>query len=447
MKSSADDRALLERLFQAAVQRVHPSRCIAGNLPEPPPGRTVVVGAGKAAAAMAAAFEQAWTHDLTGLVITRYGHAMPTQRIEVVEASHPVPDQSGLQATQRILALVRALGPDDLVVCLLSGGASALLTAPAEGLDLSGQTCLLSGATSALRATATDGLTLADKQAVTQALLRSGAPIQHMNVVRKHLSGVKGGALARAVAPARLVTLAISDVVGDDPSIIGSGPTVADPSHASDALRLLDQYGIDPPAAVLAHLQARTEVIEPPLSPSDYRLVARPQDALDAAAAMAREVGLDPVMLGDGLEGEARDVACAHGNMARRMLLRDRPSILLSGGELTVTVRGNGVGGPNQEYALALALALDGCKGITALAADTDGLDGNGDAAGAFVSTDSALWTRDHATAPAAALAANNSGTALDALGDLFRPGPTNTNVNDFRAIIVRPPKEPYFAP
>lgn len=423
MNSSADDRALLERLFQAAVERVHPSRCIAGNLPEPPRGRTVVVGAGKAAAAMAAAFEQAWAHDLTGLVITRYGYAMPTKRIEVVEASHPVPDQSGIQATQRILALVRALGPDDLVVCLLSGGASALLTAPVEGLGL------------------------ADKQAVTQALLRSGAPIQHMNVVRKHLSAVKGGALARAVAPARLVTLAISDVVGDDPSIIGSGPTVADPSHASDALRLLDQYGIDPPEAVLAHLQARLEIIEPLPPPSEYRLVARPRDALDAAAAMAQEAGLDPVMLGDGLEGEASDVACAHGDMARRMLLRDRPSILLSGGELTVTVRGNGVGGPNQEYALALALVLDGCMGITALAADTDGLDGNGDAAGAFVSTDSALWSRDHLTDPAAALASNNSGAALDALGDLFRPGPTNTNVNDFRAIIVRPPEEPYFAP
>lgn len=423
MNSSADDRALLERLFQAAVERVHPSRCIAGNLPEAPRGRTVVVGAGKAAAAMAAAFEQAWPHDLTGLVITRYGYAMPTERIEVVEASHPVPDQSGIQATQRILALVRSLGPDDLVVCLLSGGASALLTAPVEGLGL------------------------ADKQAVTQALLRSGAPIQHMNVVRKHLSAIKGGALARAVAPARLVTLAISDVVGDDPSIIGSGPTVADPSHACDALRLLEQYGIDPPAAVLAHLQARLEIIEPPLPQSEYRLVARPRDALDAAAAMAQEAGLEPVMLGDGLEGEASDVACAHGDMARRMLLRDRPSILLSGGELTVTVRGNGVGGPNQEYALALALVLDGCKGITALAADTDGLDGNGDAAGAFVSTNSALWTRDHATDPATALATNNSGVALDALGDLFRPGPTNTNVNDFRAIIVRPPEEPYFAP
>jgi len=429
MSSSADDRALLARLFHAAVARVHPSRCVAGNLPEPPVGRTVVVGAGKAAAAMAAAFEQAWTqthggaHDLTGLVITRYGHALPTDRIEVVEASHPVPDESGIRATRRILQMVRPLGPDDLVVCLLSGGASALLTAPA------------------------DGLTLADKQAVTQALLRSGAPIQHMNAVRKHLSGVKGGALARAVAPARLVTLAISDVVGDDPSVIGSGPTVADPSRATDALRLLDHYGIDAPDAVLSHLRARTETSEPALPANEYHLVARPRDALDAAAAMALAEGLDPIMLGDGLEGEARDVACAHGDLARRMLGRDRPSILLSGGELTVTVRGNGQGGPNQEYALALALVLDGCRGITALAADTDGVDGSGDAAGAFVSTDSALWTRDHATDPATALATNNTGPALDALGDLFRPGPTNTNVNDFRAIIVRPPEEPYLAP
>ncbi|MDF1722023.1 MAG: glycerate kinase [Minwuia sp.] len=423
MTSPADDRALLERLFHVAVARVHPSQCIAGNLPEPPRGRTVVVGAGKAAAAMAAAFEDAWQHDLTGLVITRYGHGIPTDRIEVVEASHPVPDASGIAATRRILQMVRSLGPDDLVVCLLSGGASALLTAPAEGL------------------------TLGDKQAVTQALLRSGAPIQHMNTVRKHLSGVKGGALGRAAAPARLVTLAISDVVGDDPSIIGSGPTVDDPSHAADALALLARYRIAAPEAVMKHLRAAEGTAKPPLPPADYRLVARPQDALDAAAVLARAEGLEPVMLGDGLEGEARDVACAHGDLARRMLLRDRPSILLSGGELTVTVRGDGQGGPNQEYALSLALVLDGCKGITALAADTDGLDGNGDAAGAFVSTDSALWSRDHAADPASALATNNTGPTLDALGDLFRPGPTNTNVNDFRAIIVRPSKEPYLAP
>ena len=447
MSANQSDRALLTRLFHAAVARVHPSRCVPDYLPPPPTGRTVVVGAGKAAAAMARAFEDAWQHDLTGLVITRYGYAMPTQRIEVVEAAHPVPDESGIRATRRILEMVRALGPDDLVVCLLSGGASALLTAPADGLSLAPETCVLTGGTSALRATPTDGLTLADKQAVTQALLRCGAPIQHINTVRKHLSAIKGGALARAVAPARLVTLAISDVVGDDPSIIGSGPTVADPSHASDALALIDHYSIQPPEAVMAHLRARGDVAVPPLPPSDYRLIARPQDALDAAAALAVAEGLSPIMLGDGLEGEARDVACAHGDMARRLLHGDRPRIMLSGGELTVTVRGNGQGGPNQEYALALALVLDGCGGITALAADTDGLDGNGDAAGAFVDTDKPLWNGHHASSPAAQLAANNAGPALDALGDLFRPGPTNTNVNDFRAIIVRPPEEPYLAP
>lgn len=447
MKPKPDDRALLERLFHAAVARVHPSRCIPDYLPDPPRGRTVVVGAGKAAAAMAQAFERAWQHDLTGLVITRYGFAMPTERIEVVEASHPVPDESGVRATQRILDMVRGLGPDDLVVCLLSGGASALLTAPADGLSLSPDTCVLSGGTDALRAAPGTGLTLADKQAVTQALLRCGAPIHHINTVRKHLSAVKGGGLARAVAPARLVTLAISDVVGDDPAIIGSGPTVADPSHASDALALIRQYGLQPPDAVIAHLEAKRDLAAPPLPPPDYRLVARPQDALDVAAALAAEAGLEPIMLGDGLEGEARDVACAHGDMARRLLHRDRPTILLSGGELTVTVRGNGTGGPNQEYALALAMVLDGCGGITALAADTDGLDGSGDAAGGFVDTDRPLPNGHHAGSPAAELAANNAGPALDAIGALFRPGPTNTNVNDFRAIIVRPPEEPYLAP
>lgn len=431
MNAKINDRALLERLFQAAVARVHPSRCVPDHLPEPPKGRTVVVGAGKAAAAMAQAFENAWQHDLTGLVITRYGFAMPTERIEVVEASHPVPDESGIAATRRILEMVRGLGPDDLVVCLLSGGASALLTAPADGL----------------RAAPAKGLTLADKQAVTQALLRCGAPIQHINTVRKHLSAVKGGGLTRAAAPARLVTLAISDVVGDDPAIIGSGPTVPDSSHASDALELIAHYDIHPPEAVMAHLRARLDVTAPPMPATDYRLIARPQDALDIAAALAVAEGLEPVMLGDGLEGEARDVACAHGDMARRLLHRDRPSILLSGGELTVTVKGDGQGGPNQEYALSLALVLDGCGGITALAADTDGLDGNGDAAGAFVDTDKPLWNGHHGSNPAAELAANNAGPALDALGALFRPGPTNTNVNDFRAIIVRPPEEPYLAP
>ncbi|MDF1734440.1 MAG: glycerate kinase [Minwuia sp.] len=447
MNAKTNDRALLERLFQAAVARVHPARCVPDHLPDPPKGRTVVVGAGKAAAAMASAFETAWQHDLTGLVITRYGFSLPTDRIEVVEASHPVPDESGIRATRRILDMVRGLGPDDLVVCLLSGGASALLTAPADGLSLAPEACVVTSGSSAMRAAPTEALTLADKQAVTQALLRCGAPIQHINTVRKHLSAVKGGGLARAAAPARVVTLAISDVVGDDPAIIGSGPTVADPSHASDALALIEHYGIRPPAAVMAHLRARLDFTAPPMPPSDYRLIARPQDALDVAAKLALAEGLEPVMLGDGLEGEARDVACAHGDMARRLLHRDRPSILLSGGELTVTVKGDGQGGPNQEYALALALVLDGCGSITALAADTDGLDGVGDAAGAFVDTDKPVWNGHHDSNPAAELAANNAGPALDALGALFRPGPTNTNVNDFRAIIVRPPEEPYLAP
>lgn len=410
-----DDRALLHRLYRAAVDAVQPARCVPAHIPVRPAGRTLVVGAGKAAAAMARAFEDGFDGPLDGLVITRDGYAVPTSRIAVVQAAHPVPDARGRAAALRILDLASGLGPDDLMVCLLSGGGSALLVAPAEGL------------------------TLADKQAVTAALLRAGAPIQHLNTVRKHLSAIKGGRLARAAAPARLLTLAISDIVGDAPSVIASGPTVADPTGPADALALLRYYGIAIPDAVLRHLEQGMNVDVPPVPEGAYRIIARPADALAAAAELARAEGLEPVLLGDAIEGEARDIACAHGDMARRLLDRPHPSVILSGGELTVTVRGHGQGGPNQEYALALAMVLDGCQGITALAADTDGVDGVGEAAGAFVLPS----TRQRAIAGGmdlgAALADNDSNGAFARLGDLLVTPPTLTNVNDFRAIIVRP--------
>lgn len=422
MSRTAQDRALLERLFRAAVAAAQPEQCLPPHLPEPPTGRTIVVGGGKAAGAMAAALERHWPGELSGLVVTRDGHAERTRRIEVVEASHPVPDERGLAATRRILELVSDLGSDDLVICLLSGGGSALLTCPAEGL------------------------TLADKQAVTRGLLRSGAPIQDVNAVRRHLSAIKGGGLARAAAPARVVTLAISDVVGDAPAVIASGPTVPEPMSAAEARELLQRYGVETPPSVLAHLKAQDRV-PPPQFAADYRLIARPADALAAAAACARAEGLEPIVLGDAIEGEARDVAPGHADRARRLLKHRTPAVLLSGGELTVTVRGAGMGGPNQEYALALALVLDGCRGISALAADTDGSDGTGDAAGAFVVP--ATWTRarDEGVDLGRALVENDAYHAFAALGDLFVTGPTYTNVNDFRAIVIRPPAEDYYAP
>jgi hydroxypyruvate reductase len=421
------DRDLLRRLFDAAVGAVSAAKCLPPRLPAPPAGRTIVVGGGKAGAAMAQAVEAHWRGALSGLVVTRYGHGVPCERIEVVEAAHPVPDAAGRRAAARMLEMVKGLGPDDLVLCLISGGGSALLAAPAEGL------------------------TLEDKQAVNRALLKSGANITEMNCVRKHLSAIKGGRLAAAAAPARVVTLAISDVPGDDPSVIASGPTVPDPTTFADALAVLAKYGIDQPHAALEHLRAAKD--ETP-KPGDLRfarneviMLATAQDALRAAADVARAAGVAPVILGDTIEGEARDVAAVHAGIARQVArfggelgsIGAPPCVLLSGGETTVTVRGGGRGGRNVEFLLALAVALDGHPGIAAIAADTDGIDGSEDNAGALLAPDSlARAAAQHLNAKHR-LAANDGHGFFAALGDLVVTGPTRTNVNDFRAILVRP--------
>jgi glycerate 2-kinase len=411
-------------MFDAAVNAAQASKCVPAHLPAPPKGRTVVVGAGKAAAAMARAVEEHWRGDLSGLVVTRYGHAVQCWRIEVVEAAHPVPDAAGEQAARRILAAVQGLTADDLVLCLISGGASALLSLPAPGL------------------------TLEDKQAANRALLRSGATIAEMNCVRKHLSAIKGGRLAAASAPAPVVTLMISDVPGDDPSIVGSGPTVADPTSFADASGILEKYRITEIPRVSDYLRAAQD--ETP-KPGDRRLagtklvtIATPQMSLEAAAAIARSHGVTPVILGDSIEGEARDVALVHAGIARQVAKHGQPArppcVLLSGGETTVTVRGTGRGGRNAEFLLALAIALEGHPGIYAMAGDTDGIDGTEDNAGALLAPD----TLERAAAlrvNARAHLANNDGYGFfSSLGDLVVTGPTLTNVNDFRAVLIAPP-------
>ena len=412
---SAEPRALLRRLLDAAIESAQPAHCLPPHLPEPPAGRSVVVGAGKAAAAMARAVEDHWDGALEGLVVTRYGHSVPTRAIDVVEAAHPVPDAGGRAAAARILAEAEALGADDLALCLISGGGSALLTLPAPGIAL------------------------ADKQAVTGALLRSGAAIGEINCVRKHLSAIKGGRLGAACQPARVVSLLISDVPGDDPAVIGSGPTVPDPTTFADARAVLRKYGIDEPAAVIRHLeQGREETPkqgDPRLAGAEARIVATPAMALAAAADAARKAGYAPVVLGDALEGEARVLARDHAALA---LAAAPGTVLLSGGEATVTVTGSGRGGPNAEYALALALALDGAPGIFAIACDSDGIDGTEDNAGALVTPDTGARARAAGEDAAARLAANDAYAFFAALGDLVMTGPTLTNVNDFRAILVR---------
>ena len=376
-----DDRAageFLRTLFDAALAAADPDRALADRIPEAVRGRTVVGGAGKAAAAMARAFETKWQGRLEGLVLTRYGHAVPCDRIEILEASHPVPDAAGERAARRILDLARGLGPDDQFVFLASGGGSALLALPAPGL------------------------TLSDKQAVTRALLRSGATITEINTVRKHLSAIKGGRLAAAAAPARVVTLAISDVPGDDPAVIASGPTVPDATTFADARAVLAKYGIDEPAAVIAHLaaqQSETPKLDDPIfARTRFELIASPQESLRAAATVALRQNITPIVLSDRIEGEARDVALVHAAIARQLRagefrVGDRtvalPAVLLSGGETTVTVKGQGRGGRNVEFLLALAVALDGAEGISAIACDTDGIDGTEDNAGAIVYPDS----------------------------------------------------------
>lgn len=419
-----DPKALLRRMFDAAVAAAQPDLCVPPHLPPPPRGRTVVVGAGKAAAAMARAVERHWPGPLSGLVVTRYGHAVPCRRVEVAEAAHPVPDAAGEAAARRILGLARGLAADDLLLCLVSGGGSSLLSLPLEGI------------------------TLAEKQAVNQALLRSGATIAEMNCLRRHLSATKGGRLAAAAHPARVVTLLLSDVPGDDPADIASGPTVPDPTSCADALAVARRHGIDLPPAVREVLETgRGESVkpgDPRLARAEAVMVATPQLALEAAAAVARQAGLDAHILGDALEGEARHLGTALAGIARQVARRGqpfaRPCVLLSGGEATVSVRGGGQGGRNVEFLLSLALALGGEAGVHALAADTDGVDGTGGAAGALAGPDTlaraaalGLCARDH-------LDRNDGHPFFGALGDLVGTGPTLTNVNDFRAILIDHP-------
>ncbi len=419
-----EPRVLLRALFDAAVAAADPALVLPANLPEPPRGRTVVVGAGKASAAMGLALERHWAGELSGLIVTRYGHGAPCKRIEVVEAAHPIPDAAGEAAAARILDLVSGLGEDDLVLALISGGGSALLSLPA------------------------DGLSLADKQAINRALLRSGASIDEMNCVRKHLSRIKGGRLAVEAWPAHTVSLLISDVPGDDPGVIASGPTVPDATSTADARAILGRYGIELAPAVLRHLgSAAAETPKPGdsrLARASVRLIAAPQLSLEAAAKLALAAGVAPVLLGDALEGEAREVGKVMAGIAQSVARHGRPvaapAVLLSGGETTVTVRGQGRGGRNVECLLGLAVALGGEPRIWALAADTDGIDGAEEVAGAIVAPDSLARARAAGFDPRATLAANDAHSLFEALGDQVVTGPTLTNVNDFRAVLVLPP-------
>jgi hydroxypyruvate reductase len=415
-------RQALRALFDAAIEAADPRKVLAAHLPDRVLGRCIVVGGGKSAAVMAAALEAAWPNvPLEGTVVTRYGHAVPTRRIEVIEASHPVPDANSERGARRLLERVRGLRPDDLVLALMSGGASALLAAPAPGL------------------------TLADKQAVNRALLACGANIAEMNCVRKHLSAIKGGRLAAAAAPAQVVTLAISDVPGDDPAVIGSGPTVPDPSTFAEARALLARYGIAPPAAVAARLaQEEDETPKPGSLPqAEFRLIATPMTALRHAARTARGLGLAPVILGDALEGEAREMGAVMAGIARSVRAHGEPAaapaVLLSGGETTVTLGAGpaGHGGRNTEFLLGLAVALDGAAGIWATAGDTDGIDGMDDIAGAVLCPDTLARVRAKGLDPRRMLAGHDSHSLFGAAGDLIRTGPTLTNVNDFRAILI----------
>jgi hydroxypyruvate reductase len=423
---NAGARELLESMFRSAVGAAHPAHALPPHLPEPPPrGRLVILAAGKAAGSMTQVAEQRYRElpqdRLAGLAVTRHGYGRPTERIPVIEAGHPVPDKIGLSAAKRALALADAVDADDLVLLLLSGGASANWIAPAPGI------------------------TLEAKQAVTRALLRSGANIGEMNAVRKHLSRIKGGRLSERAYPAKVVTLAISDVPGDDPTVIGSGPTVADPTTLADAREIVRRYRLELPDAVAHALNDSVNETPKPgddiFRGSDYRIVARPADALRAAAARATAAGYECVMLGDRLQGEAREIAAEHARLALELRAQNRRAAVLSGGELTVTLNGKGHGGPNQEYALALAIHLNDAAGITALAADTDGTDGGGgrpdDPAGAFADPTTLKRARQAGLDPAAFLADNDSTGFFNGIGDLFRPGPTFINVTDFRAIIV----------
>ncbi len=414
-------RPLLRSMLDAAIAAALPDRCVPAALPKPPRGRTIVVGAGKASAAMALAFENAWQGPVEGLVVTRYGHGAPCKRIEVVEAAHPVPDDKGTAAAARMLAMMQGLTEDDLVVALISGGASALLSLPA------------------------DGITVEEKRAVNRALLASGAPISEMNCVRKHLSAIKGGRLALAAHPAKVVSLVISDVPGDDLAAVGSGPTVADPTTFAEARAILDKYALVVPETVRRHLSAARDETPKPrdwrLAETEAILIASPQKSLEAAAEVARRAGITPLILGDAIEGEAREVGAVMAGIAQQARRFGQPvtppCVLISGGETTVTVRGQGAGGRNVEFLMALALKLNGTAGIHALAADTDGIDGARDVAGAFIDPSTLARARKLGLDPWAALADNDGHGFFAKLGDQIVTGPTLTNVNDFRAILI----------
>jgi hydroxypyruvate reductase len=417
-----DPKSFLTSIFRAAVAAADPELTIRRHLPERPKGRTIVVGAGKGSAQMAAAFEKAWDGPLEGVVVTRYGYAAPCERIEVLEAAHPVPDEAGLLASQRLLQTVAGLTEDDLVVALVSGGGSALLPSPPVGLAL------------------------ADEIAVNRALLASGAPISAMNTVRKHVSTIKGGRLAAAAWPARVVSLVVSDIPGDNPALVASGPTVPEAATRADALRVVETWRMDLPETVMRHL--RTEAADaprpddPPFARNAVRVIASAAVSLEAAAEEARRHGLEAVILSDSMEGEARDVGSVHAAIAREVALRGRPFtrpvLILSGGETTVTLRGKGgKGGRNSEFLLSFAIGVEGFDGIHALAADTDGIDGSEDNAGAFADGETVARMRGAGVDAKAALAGNDAWTAFAASGDLFVPGPTGTNVNDLRAILV----------
>lgn len=415
------DRAFLTELFEAAVDAAEPDQILSAHLPELPKGRTVVIGAGKGAAQLAAAFERVWTGPLSGVVVTRYGNVCPTRFIRVLEASHPVPDEAGLKATEALFDAVKGLGPDDLVVALICGGGSALLPCPPPGM------------------------TLADEAELNRILLASGAPISVMNSIRKQVSGIKGGRLAAAAAPAKVVSLVVSDVPFDDPAQVASGPTVPDMSTREEARRLAKTWKLRLPEKIQSWLDGEEGqaplATDPAFNGNIVRVIASAHLSLEAAAEKVRQAGLQPVILSDAIEGEARDVGKVHAALVREIVLRDRPFrrpvVILSGGETTVTIRGQGRGGRNTEFLLAFALAAEGLP-FAALAADTDGIDGSEDNAGAFADGGSMERLQEKGFSPVDLLMENDAYTAFEALGDLFVPGPTGTNVNDFRAIMIR---------
>lgn len=422
MSLSKNPRAFLTSLFEVAVAAAQPDKVISRFLPAPPKGRTIVIGAGKGSAQMARAFEQVWDAPYEGLVVTRFGFACPTQKIEIIEASHPVPDASGQVAAQRLLELVDDLTADDLVIALISGGGSALLPCPLGEMVLD------------------------DEIALNKALLMSGAPISAMNAIRKQLSGVKGGRLAAAAYPARVVSLVVSDVPGDDPAMVASGPTIPDETTRADARRLVDLYNIPLTDATRAVLLSDDEQPKCPrdeaFARNEVHIIASAARSLEAAASVAEDAGYNVAILSDAIEGESKEIAKMHGAMAIETVRKDRPvktpALILSGGETTVTMSGTGRGGRNSEFLLSFALSIEGVEDIYALAADTDGIDGSEDNAGAFADGTSAARMREDGLDPNEALDLHDSYGAFQAIGDLYEPGPTGTNVNDFRAILIK---------